>query len=333
MIEIIFTIDYEIYGNGEGSLRDLVYEPAARLIELFYAHKVRFIPFIEVSELEIIEDKATDPAIDAIKQQIKYFHQNGFELGLHLHPQWYNARRDNGAWLLDYKEYNLCTLTEERTAQIIERALKYMRSVLGVADFTPLSFRAGNWLFQPTYVLAKILAEHGIKIDSSVFKGGLQHQHHLDYRPALQNGYFWRFKDDVNQPDDDGKIIEIPIYTEMVPPWQMATRKRLGLQQKAAADKKTAKEKVYRLLDIARSLQPLKFDFCRMTMEELTGMIDRIIQDDLRDPMPYKPIVAIGHTKDLIDFETVESFLSYLRKKEIRVATFKEIYNRYKMSI
>ena len=28
MIECIFTIDYEIYGNGEGSLQQLVYEPA-----------------------------------------------------------------------------------------------------------------------------------------------------------------------------------------------------------------------------------------------------------------------------------------------------------------
>src|SRR4051812_4633060 len=40
MIECIFTIDYEIYGNGTGSLRDLVLEPAARLADLFRLHDV-----------------------------------------------------------------------------------------------------------------------------------------------------------------------------------------------------------------------------------------------------------------------------------------------------
>ena len=35
MIESIFTIDYEIYGNGEGSLKEHVYEPAEKLMAVF----------------------------------------------------------------------------------------------------------------------------------------------------------------------------------------------------------------------------------------------------------------------------------------------------------
>jgi hypothetical protein len=328
MIDLIFTIDYEIYGNGEGSLKELIFEPAARLMDIFLEHDVRFVPFIEVAELELIEANATDPIIDSVKQQIKDFHNNGFELGLHLHPQWYNARHDSGKWHLDYNEYNLCTQTPARITEIIKRAINYLRLTLGTADFTPVSFRAGNWLLQPTRSIAQVLIDHGIKIDSSVFKGGLQHQQHLDYRPSLRNGYFWKFEDDANQPDINGKLIEIPIYTKMVPPWQMATKKRLGLQQKAAAGRKTIKEKAYRLLDLARPFQPLKLDFCRMTMEELTVMMDRIIQDNQRDPINYKPIVAIGHTKDLIDFETVKYFLSYLQKRNIQITTFGDAHNK-----
>ena len=30
MIECIFTLDYEIYGDGTGSLNELVYEPTDR---------------------------------------------------------------------------------------------------------------------------------------------------------------------------------------------------------------------------------------------------------------------------------------------------------------
>ena len=72
--------------------------------------------FVEVAELEMIEANGTDPAIDLVKHQIRDFYEEGFELGLHLHPQWYNARYENGKWLLDYSEYNLCTLPRERIA-------------------------------------------------------------------------------------------------------------------------------------------------------------------------------------------------------------------------
>ena len=65
--------------------------------------------------------------------------------------------------------------------EIVEGSISFLRQVVGRPDFAPCSFRAGNWLFQPTPTAASVLAENGIKIDSSVFKGGLQHTHRLDY--------------------------------------------------------------------------------------------------------------------------------------------------------
>ena len=55
-------------------------------------------------------------------------------------------------------------------------------------------------------------------------------------------------------------------------------------------------------------------------------IVEAAIQEDEQDPTSFKPLVAIGHTKDLIDFETVESFISYLKQKEIKISTFKEVY-------
>lgn len=328
MIECIFTIDYEIYGNGEGSLRELVYEPAERLMTTFRKWKARFVLFVEVAELEMIEAKGMDPAIDLVKHQLRDFYREGFELGLHLHPQWYNARYEYGRWSLDYSEYNLCTLPRERIIQIVDCSIAYFRKVLGVADFTPLSFRAGNWLFQPTRTAAEVLVERGIKVDSSVFKGGLQHQHKLDYRHAVGNGYFWKFQDDVNTPDSNGALLEIPIYTRMVPFWKMLTTKRVGLERKGSSAAQTGKKRLYRLMDFLRFRYPLKFDFCRMTIEELTRMVDTVIKEDQQNPTSFRPIVAIGHTKDLVDFRTVESFLSYLEQKKIAVSTFENVYEK-----
>jgi hypothetical protein len=263
-----------------------------------------------------------------VKQQIKNLHREGFEIALHLHPQWSNARYDAGKWALDYSEYNLCTLPRTRIAEIVTRSLDYLRYVVDESDFTPLSFRAGNWLFQPTQTAASVLAENGLRIDSSVFKGGIQHIHGLDYRRSLKNGYYWSFERDVNEPDPAGAWTEVPIYTEMVPSWKMATSKRVGMGNGFGVSGRSPWQKVNRLRDLLRFRYPLKFDFCRMTLDELTSMMEKVIQEDQRDPSVYRPLVAIGHTKDLVDPKTVDAFLSYLRSKKIAISTLKDVYSK-----
>ena len=328
MIECIVTIDYEIYGNGEGTLRELVYDPAERLKRIFQKWNARFVTFIEVAELEMIEHQGTDPSIDLVKHQIRDFYREGFELGLHIHPWWYNARHKEGRLLLDYSEYNLCALPKERIIQIVDRSIAYFQDVLGIADFKPFSFRAGHLLLQPARTLASALAERGIKVDSSVYKGGLWHQHKLDYRPALRNGYYWRFTGDTNEPDPEGILLELPIFTQMVPIWKMLTSKRIGIQQGASSIAQTGKKILYRLMDFLRFRYPLKFDLGQMTIEELTCMVDVVIKEDQKNPALFKPLVAIVHTKDLVDSETVESFLTYLKKKGIKISTFTDVYHK-----
>jgi hypothetical protein len=328
MIELICTVDYEIYGNGEGSLRELVYEPAQRLKEIFLRWNQRFVVFVEVAELEMIEAAGADPAIDLIKNQIRDFYRDGFELGLHLHPWWYNARRKNGEWILDYTEYNLCTLPRTRIAQTIGRGISYLREILGGSDFTPLSHRAGHLLFQNTQAAAKVLAERGIKVDSSVYKGGLWGQHNLDYRPALRNGYYWKFMDCANLPDPEGVLLELPIYTQMVPTWKMFTNKRIGLQPKGSSTSQAGKKMLSRMKDFLRYRYPLKFDLCQMSLKELIGVVDAVLMEDGQNPTILRPIVAIGHTKDLVDVETLKLFLSYLEKKRIPLSAFQSVYPR-----
>ena len=325
MIECIFTLDYEIYGNGEGSLKELIYEPAERLMTIFRQHGVRFVPFIEVAELEMIENQGSDPAIDLVKNQIRDFHRDGFEVGLHLHPQWYNGRYVNGKWVLDNAEYNLCTLPRDRITDIVNRAIGYLRCVLGVPDFNPISFRAGNWLLQPTETISYVLSIRGIKVDSSLFKGGVRHSHSLDYRPALKNGYYWFFGNDVNVGTPGGYLLEAPIYTEMVPFWKIMNRKRISMEANAAT-RQDIKSRMNRVRDLLRFLHPMKLDFCRMTSGGIASVMNKIIKEDEADPNSLRPIVFIGHTKELTDLETVDSVLSFLARKKIGVSTFDSVY-------
>jgi hypothetical protein len=328
MIECIFTLDYEIYGNGKGSLAELVYEPAERLRTIFRRAGSRFVVFAEAAELEVIDVAGVDPDVDAVKRQIRSFHVEGFEIGLHLHPWWYNARRENGEWVLDYTEYNLCALPPERIAHMVDRSLAFLRKTLDVADFTPLAFRAGHLLFQPGEAAAKVLASRGIRLDSSVYKGGLWRQYKLDYRRAMDNGYYWKFSSDSNVPDPKGLLLELPIHTLMVPTWTMLTTKRVGLERKAASVAQTGRKLVARLRDSARLRRPLKFDYCAMTVGEMKAMLDRVIREDRKDPTAFRPLVAIGHTKDLVDYKAVEVLLEYLHENRVRISTFTDVYDR-----
>jgi poly-beta-1,6-N-acetyl-D-glucosamine synthase len=329
VIECIFTLDYEIYGDGSGSLTDLVYEPTERLREIFRRWNAPFVNFVEVAELQKIETYGTDPAIDLVKKQIRALHCDGFEIGLHLHPQWCNARYEHGHWVLDYQEYNLCTLPQPRIAEIVSQGIGYLRSVLGQPSFTPLSFRAGNWLFQPTKSAASVLAECGIRIDSSVFKGGLQRNHHLDYRNAPKQ-YYWPFEEDVNQPVAGARCLEFPIHTEMVPFWRMLTAKRLGYKNSYGGTGiyHSFGGKLNRLIDFLRFRYPLKLDFTRMTLSEMTSTMNGVIEPERKNPNVYRPIVVIGHSKDLVDPKTVEHFLSFLHSQKIGITTFGRAYSK-----
>lgn len=332
MIECIFTLDYEVYGNGVGALKELVYEPTEQLKRLFDKWNAKFVNFVEVSEFERIEEAGTDRAIDLVRSQVRELGSQGFEIALHLHPQWYNARFENGQWNLDYSEYNLCTLSKLRIKEIVSRAVVYMRTLVDNSRYVPLSFRAGNWLFQPTQNAATVLSEVGIRIDSSVFKGGLQHNHSLDYRPARKNGYYWHFESDVNQPEPTGSWLELPIYTDMVPPWRMSTRKRMNMANSFSTFRGSLCQKVNRARDFMRLLYPLKFDFCRMTLDELISMMERVIQADRERPQTLKPIVAIGHSKDFRDPKTVDLFLGFLDSQRIPVSTFRSIYPKLQIA-
>ena len=134
----------------------------------------------------------------------------------------------------------------------------------------------------------------------------------------------------MNEPDPGGQWIEVPVYAEMVPLWKMRTSKRMAFNRRSGGGGTTQStgRRLNRLRDFLRFRYPLKCDFCRMTLNELTSMMDGIIRQDRKDPDTLRPVVAIGHTKDLVDLDTVANFLSYLKANKIPVSTFADIYPR-----
>jgi hypothetical protein len=248
----------------------------------------------------------------------------GHEIGLHLHPWWANARYEDGHWRLDWSERSICTLERHRVEAIVSGAIRYLRDGLGDPSFTPLSFRSGLWAMQPSPVIANVLARHGVRVDSSLFKGGRVHGLGLDYRPALGNDGFWRFGKDVNVPDPEGALWELPIHTQMVPFWQMLGRKRLKVHKKMqSASQGTSLPRRWR--DFLRLRYPRKLDFCRMTFEEMREVVEVILNERQVQWGECSIIVAIGHSKDFEDCDAVRRFLIFLQERSIPVTTFSRL--------
>jgi hypothetical protein len=324
MIEFVFTLDYEIYGNGEGSLRTLVLEPTQRLAEIFQEFGMPIVVFAEAVEFAKMEETHSDPDTAGVRAQLRELRSAGHEIALHLHPWWANAAYEDGRWHMDWSERNIGTLEPDRVEAIVSGAIRYLREALEDPGFTPLSFRAGQWAIQPTPVIAEALARNGVRLDSSLFKGGRIHGLGLDYRPALGNDDFWRFGDDVNVADPQGKLWEIPIHTQLVPFWQMLGRKRLQLQRKTrSASYGTPLPHHWR--DFLRFRYPRKLDFCRMTFEEMCGAIELVLEQRQARP-EHSPLVAIGHSKDFVDSEAVRRFLVFLQERAVAVTTFSRLF-------
>lgn len=327
MTSCVFTLDYEIYGNGSGSLRELVLEPTQRLAEIFAEYGAPFVVFTEAVEFSRIEQAQSDPDSSAVRKQLRDLRAAGHEIALHLHPWWANAQFEGGRWHMDWSERNLGILDAGRIECIVSDAIGYLREALRDPKFLPFAFRSGLWAMQPSHAIADVLSRHGICVDSSVFAGGRIESLGLDYRRAPRKCSHWRFSRDVAIPDSEGALSEVPIYTQMVPFWQMLGSKRLKLQKKAQAPGYgTLLPRSWK--DFARLRYPRKLDFCRMTFDEMRDSMQSVLKQAQSRPDELTTVVAIGHSKDFTDPGATERFLAYLRKQSVTVSTFSKVFSK-----
>ena len=51
MIGLALTLDYEVYGDGEGSLSELAVAPTAKFLEICDEYNVKMTLFVDVAEI------------------------------------------------------------------------------------------------------------------------------------------------------------------------------------------------------------------------------------------------------------------------------------------
>src|SRR5690242_12904169 len=135
MLKAIFTLDYEIHGNGDGCPFALMVEPTERMLRQFDAFGAKLTIMADVAEIlkfrQFAKEQGTDDFHYAkIADQLRDAIRRGHDVQLHIHASYFNARRENGRWEQDWTEYNFAGLHAERVREVVAIGKEYLESLL-----------------------------------------------------------------------------------------------------------------------------------------------------------------------------------------------------------
>ena len=359
MINLILSLDYEIFGNGAGDvMRDIV-EPTNRLLDIFDNHGAKLTIMFEVAEywafkqMEEKLDLGYSPA-KAMEEQAQDAIKRGHDVQLHLHPQWIGAELDYHLWRVRMNQWCITDLPHglidhEDEYSIIGALSKGKRTLESLLcpvqpTYKCIAFRAGGFHIQPSSRVIPAMKAIGLLIDSSVVQGLYVRspRWRCDFRTAVSNyGYWWTTADDVCRSGPEQEhILELPVYSRMKPyiinfRWSQIHKiiKFQKLEGYHPGVIHRSSKKLTNVLSKLTSIQPVIVDFCVLSARSMVRAVKEIIATNgYNDGESERtvPVVLIGHSKDFWNDKHLDSFLSTMRsysnnKGGIQFSTFSNV--------
>jgi hypothetical protein len=344
MISLIFTLDYEIYGTGTGDFDSLMIEPTDRLLDVFDRFGAKLTIMAEVAEILAIKKYAEySTTVRKIEDQLKRAITCGHDVQLHLHPAWFNAHFNDGHWTLDFSEYALVGLEQDKIDSYIRQGKEYLENLLREVDedYRCVAYRSGNWLIQPSRKVVEVLEKHQICYDSSIFKWGYGQagNYEIDYTEASSHIFPWRVDPaDINRTADRDGLLELPIFSQKVFISSMLTFRRLLLQYRLRRGSRDGGSEQHepglgsgRRLGGYKFFVPKKFDFSRLSYREMKQFVASAEKQTRREYGNGKlmPLVAIGHSTEFYESKSIGRFLEHLNElgpDRVQTGTFRTLY-------
>lgn len=337
---VLFTLDYEIHGNGHGSPQALMVEPTARMLAQFDRHGARLTIMADVAEIMRFgrhrdQTGRDDFAYEAIRAQLRTAVRGGHDVQLHLHPSYYNARFTDGHLAQDYADYDLARIPFERLDGMVRDAKRWLEDLLRpeAPDYRCIAFRAANWSMNPAAGIVRALVANGIPIETSVFKYGRRDgMVSFDYSGAHDALVPWPVSgEDICVHDPRGKVVEFPIYCERWPVWHFLTANRVyravqGMlnplprdEHGGAAGPPGLGARLARLRHLLAAKHPWKLDLNQCSGRQLVAAIERI-EARYRGVDAVLPVVLIGHSKVFTAWNerSLEPFLRFVARNPDR---------------
>jgi hypothetical protein len=342
MFKVIFTLDYEIHGNGAGCPRSLMVEPTSRLLKLFEKYGAKLTIMADVAEIikfrEYRDEFGKDDyCYEMIAAQLRDAIRRGHDVQLHLHCSYFNARFEGGKWKQDWSEYNFARLSEQRLKEVVRIGKEFLEEQLQPIHpkYSCNVFRAANWAVSPSRNVVRALVSNGFQIETSVFKYGRREGIvSFDYSNAPSNLVPWMAaENDICLKDEKSSLLEVPIYAErrwigaFITP-QRIHRAWLTLRNRVSDEsgngdigpaKVGRKRRVDSLIQVLRERHAWKADFNQCSGKQLIRALERAatVHNVKGESLPF---VLIGHSKLLTRYNehSLEPFLRHVAQNPAR---------------
>jgi len=358
MFNLIFTLDYEIHGNGDGSPYKLMVEPTNRLLDLCDKYGAKLTIMADVAEILRFKDYMDKSGEDKfnyemIIDQLKRAISTGHDVQLHIHSGYFESEYKNGKWQQNWDEYDLAKQSYQKIHERIKLCKDFLENHLKEvkSGYKCIAFRASNWSMMPTKNIYKALVENKIKIDTSVFKYGKRSGRvKFDYSSAESPIVPWFLdENDICKKDNSGKLLEIPIYCELrnflafisfirifrIIRAQFHRHEKIissendNLNSKPGNNSQKKKKNILKkILGPFGNKHAWKLDLNQASGRQLINAVKRI-EKKFGDYNFDIPIVLIGHSKSFVKHneKTMEQFLKYISNSpdKFRFSVFNEL--------
>jgi len=350
MLKAIFTLDYEIHGNGDGCPRELMVEPTRRMLDQFDHYGAKLTILADVAELLKFREYRDQCGCDdyhyaAIVEQLRGAVRRGHDVQLHLHASYFNAQFAEGHWRQDWSEYNFAGLPPARLTELVRIGKTYLDELLKAVnpDYECIAFRAANWAVSPSRNVVRALIANDIQIETSVFKHGRREGIvSFDYSNAHSDLVPWPVdENNICQRAEAGQLVEFPIYSENRWIGAFLTRNRIyrALQTRAhriagarvgngaPLSGNSRSGKAIRKLSMLIRRHAWKADFNQCTGRQLIGALKRA-ENRYAWMARDLPFVLIGHSKSFTkaNEHSLRRFLEFVANEKSRFgfATFRD---------
>lgn len=342
-MNIILSIDYEIFGDGSGNVNSCMIKPLDKMLELASRYHASLVIFAETMEIQVLQDSEQyKTESEAICKQLQVAYANGHDVQLHLHPQMQGANiQANGQFgSLKAEKWRIGNLDKNETQQLIKQGKQWLEQLLQPIDkhYQCIAFRAGGWCIQPSEAIISSLLENGVLIDSTVAPGAKSADKStwFDFRKSPLHKAYWKADSDILQPSSKG-IYELPITTSNIS-WLkhlsiiINNMHNDSLAPDCHGSYNVPGEKNSRLLSKIRKLANLghvMLDISTMPAETLIK-----ITQNWQNKFAHESdltAVAIGHTKNFSSRSAIEfeKYLQWAKKQNHQFISYQQWGNKH----
>ncbi|HRI25356.1 MAG TPA: hypothetical protein PLZ45_11805 [Ferruginibacter sp.] len=344
---ILIEDDWEVMGNGLGNVAQLQYLPSMFFMKLARRLGIKLTFMVDVVQQLEYRKYASGNDFNLKLQKnlwddsVRLMKSYGFDVQLHLHPQWMNAKKEGDFFFLS-DNWNFGRYTDAEQDYLISESVNYLHDLLRPIDpdYKVVAYKGGSWGLQPSGNLLKNMEKHGIKIVTGVRQGMYLPGNGVDYRSLEESTMpYYPVYDDLCKvsPDKKGVFI-IPLQT-VTPGVAGLGYLAVDLVKRKISKKDSMRHyydgqvpaKIYELSPIAEESKP-RFPYVsykthlkigNQPFSYLKASFDQVIKQLSGTAHKKIPILIECHTKQYNNYYgDIERFLAYVQDKYGDVAGF-----------